>query len=583
MRARSLALALAALLAPATAFANAQIVIVNGDGPDEGFNDPTPAAPIGGNPGTTLGAQRLYAFQAAADIWGELLDSPIPIFIDAVFDPLTCTATSAVLGSAGPNSVFSDFPNAGVADTWYVSALANRLAGEDLDPTDNDLTARFNSRLGAADCLAGGGWYLGVDNNHGPLTDLVTVLLHEFGHGLGFLTLVNKTTGAEFVGRQDIYESLLFDNTTGKNWLDMTDAERAASTQNSQQVAWDGPNVTDAVPSTLALGVPLLRVGAPAGLAGDFNVGAASFGPPLSATPVTGDVQLVNDGAGAVTDACEPLAAGSLTGKLALVDRGTCGFTVKAVNVQAAGAVGMIVADNVAAAPPPGLGGTDPTVVIPAVRITLGDGNRFKAALLTGTVSASMTIDPSRRAGADASGRALVYTPVPVALGSSVSHWDTSAFPNALMEPAINGDLTHGVDLTLPLFRDIGWTPDADLDGVLDDADNCPTTANPGQEDRNHDGIGDACRISPLVTCVARVRGNRWTAHFGYDNPSGVDRSLEVGFFNLVFPGFDAGQPTTFAPGRNDDAFTADFRGLLGFWVVGDRLAFASIFSPRCP
>jgi hypothetical protein len=45
--------------------------------------------------------------------------------------------------------------------------------------------------------------------------------------------------------------------------------------------------------------------------------------------------------------------------------------------------------------------------------------------------------------------------------GSSISHWDTSAFHNLPMEPAINADLLHSVkppqDLTLPMFKDIGW------------------------------------------------------------------------------------------------------------------------------
>jgi hypothetical protein len=54
-----------------------------------------------------------------------------------------------------------------------------------------------------------------------------------------------------------------------------------------------------------------------------------------------------------------------------------------------------------------------------------------------------------------------LYTPNPYQPGSSVSHWDTSAFPNQLMEPAINSDLTTSVkppqDLTLPLLQDIGW------------------------------------------------------------------------------------------------------------------------------
>jgi hypothetical protein len=64
--------------------------------------------------------------------------------------------------------------------------------------------------------------------------------------------------------------------------------------------------------------------------------------------------------------------------------------------------------------------------------------------------------------GADRSGRVLMYTPNPLVSGSSVSHYDTIAFPNLLMEPNINGDLTHNVeppwDLTLPLLKDIGWS-----------------------------------------------------------------------------------------------------------------------------
>ena len=78
-----LALAAAVLAMPAPAAASAHITIVNADGPNEGFNDPTPAAPVGGNPGTTKGQQRLIAFQFAADLWGAALDSNIDIQIRA--------------------------------------------------------------------------------------------------------------------------------------------------------------------------------------------------------------------------------------------------------------------------------------------------------------------------------------------------------------------------------------------------------------------------------------------------------------------------------------------------------------------
>src|SRR5690349_12428329 len=146
--ARSLAaLALILLVAlwsgPALA---AHFILINLDGPGEGFNDPTPVAPVGGNDGTTLGQQRLNVFETAGAIWGTYLQSDVDIIVGANFDPLTpCDSTSGVLGSAGAANAASDFTNAPIANTWYSIALANKLAGTDLAAGQNDITARFNS------------------------------------------------------------------------------------------------------------------------------------------------------------------------------------------------------------------------------------------------------------------------------------------------------------------------------------------------------------------------------------------------------------------------------------------------------
>ena len=74
---------------------------------------------------------------------------------------------------------------------------------------------------------------------------------------------------------------------------------------------------------------------------------------------------------------------------------------------------------------------------------------------------ADLGVNLGQYAGADANGRALLFTPNPYQSGSSVSHWDTVAFPNLLMEPSINADLSHSVivpyDLTFDLLQDIGW------------------------------------------------------------------------------------------------------------------------------
>jgi hypothetical protein len=136
------------LLAASAANAAATLIIINGNAAGVGFNDATPAAPVGGNTGVTLGQQRLIAFQAAANKWGATLTSAVPITILSTFEPLTCTATTAVLGSAGALQVFSDFPGAPLPGTWYSEALVNKFYGAQADPATADIRARFNSRLG---------------------------------------------------------------------------------------------------------------------------------------------------------------------------------------------------------------------------------------------------------------------------------------------------------------------------------------------------------------------------------------------------------------------------------------------------
>ena len=77
----ALLLALAWLTMPR--LSHATFVIVNMDGPNEGFNDPTPAVPVGGNPGTTVGQQRLNVFVKAGQIWDSILQSPVTIRVQA--------------------------------------------------------------------------------------------------------------------------------------------------------------------------------------------------------------------------------------------------------------------------------------------------------------------------------------------------------------------------------------------------------------------------------------------------------------------------------------------------------------------
>lgn len=454
----------------------AQIVIVNLNAPGVGFNDPTPAAPVGGNTGTTLGQQRLIAFQHAANIWGARLDSDVPIRIRAQFVALG----AGVLGSAGPVSVARDFANAPLPGTWYHIALANKLAGVDLIPASDDINANFSTNFN---------FYLGIDNNHGALPDLVTVLLHEFAHGLGFSQFANLNNGALFNGLPDVYNSNLLDTTLGLRWSQMTNAERAASATRFGRVVWDGLFVTAGVPNVLSFGSPEVQVTAPAGIAGSYQFGSAAFGPAIGNPNVSANVVAAVDAVevgGTSTDGCSPFTnAADVAGKIVLIERGLCGFAVKARNATDAGAAAVIIYNNLANvnAGPPGMaddGINGQFVTIPTASLRRADGLGIVGELGVG-VSANLAVDLSIRAGADAANRARVFAPFPVAGGSSISHYDTVARRNLLMEPAINADLTHKVkapdDLTFELLRDEGWTfPDADGDGVADDEDCNPNS-----------------------------------------------------------------------------------------------------------
>lgn len=466
-------------LAPLSAQAASTINIVSRDAANLGFNDPTPVAPVGGNPGTTLGQQRWNVYRYVADLWANNLDSDVTITVSAGWEALTCTAGSAVLGSAGAWNAWYNFTNAPVANTWHGQALANKLAGENLSdgtPDDGsgygnvDIKTQFNANLGQPNCLAGSSFYLGFDGNHGSNIDFVETLLHELGHGLGFQTFTRGNTGAQMSGMASAWDRFMLDTTTGKNWVQMTNAERAASALKGRRLAWTGANVTTEVPNVLSQGVPQLTVSAPAAVAGKYEVGGASFGPALSSPGMSGELMPVVDQADGVTGlACTPLSALNalaVKGRVALVDRGVCSFNIKVKNAQNAGALAVLVADNALGSPPVGLGGTDATIYIASARISIDDGAKLKNAMKARSrthsgVFLNLGVDMAMRAGADPAGRALLFTPNPYQSGSSVSHFDTLAFPNLLMEPAINGDLGQIVkspkDLTWHLFKDIGW------------------------------------------------------------------------------------------------------------------------------
>ena len=172
----------------------------------------------------------------------------------------------------------------------------------------------------------------------------------------------------------------------------------SGSPGSGQQVLTVAAVEDDGIPGTA------IMVNTPPAIAGTYAAGASTMVDAngmetAAAAGQTGDVFLAldpMDGAGPLgTDACSPLTnAAAVSGKIALVDRGTCTFAIKYQNVRDAGAMGMLVVDNVAAAPTDLVGGPIVgTVNIPAARLTKADGDAIKARLTAGDV-VNVTFQP---------------------------------------------------------------------------------------------------------------------------------------------------------------------------------------------
>jgi len=257
-----LAFLTAAVIAAAgarSAHAALNIEVVSGDQIGEGFNDPTPVAPVGGNPGTTLGAQRMFALQYAADAWGARLNGTVTVVIGASFDPLFGNANTAILGSASPDTVHlsrSTLPVPGVPlnDVWYSAALFSQFRGVDandsLQEERPEVEAQFNSSVDNQQVLGTIDFYYGLDGSRGTDVDFLSVALHEIAHGLGFLDLIDPSSGSLFDPPPggdplpDAYSRWLEDPTVApKQLTQMNDQQRKLAILNGPDLLWAGPNV----------------------------------------------------------------------------------------------------------------------------------------------------------------------------------------------------------------------------------------------------------------------------------------------------------------------------------------------------
>ena len=132
----------------------------------------------------------------------------------------------------------------------------------------------------------------------------------------------------------------------------------------------------------------LLTINSPSAIAGKYTAVQANFGPALSQTLITGDLIIASDGSANPSQACNTIT-NSVSGKIAVIDRGNCNFVAKIRNAQNAGAIAVIVINNVAGSPttmglPNDDNGAD--ITIPSVMISLDNGNMIKNQLNNNTV-----------------------------------------------------------------------------------------------------------------------------------------------------------------------------------------------------
>jgi|GEM_PF-4083408 len=349
------------------------------DGANTGFNDPQ------------RGAERLAAMRFVAQRWAAVLGSSVEINVGVSFQSLPCSQGSGVLAQAQAIYIFEDFPGAPLPNTWYHGALAESLSGQNLsledtpnNPDAPDIIAQFNSRIDQ-ECLSGGtGFYYGLDGNvpQGRIS-FVNVALHEVAHGLGFASLSEPRSGQLVDGMVGIYDRQLFDTDLGRGWHQMTPGERVTSAVNTGGLVWSGPRVNAQAPGLLAPSL-VVRINSPVQVAETFAVAPAQFGPRVPAGGLQGDLALGRDGSSEPSLGCNALVnGGEIASRIAVLDRGICNFTVKVRNAQDAGAIAVIVVNNVAGTPIP-MGGTDPSIVIPAVHMSQEDGRRLQDALTLG-------------------------------------------------------------------------------------------------------------------------------------------------------------------------------------------------------
>ena len=174
------------------------------------------------------------AINAAVNVWAQSYPSTVPVTIDAIWER---QSTDGVLAAASPGKFYNNFPGTPDPDLWYASAMANSLAGKDLDPKSSEITIRLNSNNSYR-------LYLGTDGNcPSNKYDLESIILHELGHGLGF---ISNSDFDNFFGFGTIQQPTPFDAyaqlSDGKRLMDLPSPSLELGKALTSTLVWSGAN-----------------------------------------------------------------------------------------------------------------------------------------------------------------------------------------------------------------------------------------------------------------------------------------------------------------------------------------------------
>jgi hypothetical protein len=168
--------------------------------------------------------------QESLDIWAANFRSSVAITVDATWER---SKSENILGSARGGSYFSSFAGAPDPALWYVSALANALAGKDLDKNNPEIIIQVNSQAP---------W-----NSRGDAKptrseyDLKSVFLHEVGHGLGFSSndSYEPTFGVGTLSMPTPFDAYL-QTSDGKRLADLPSPSKELGTALTTSLVWSG-------------------------------------------------------------------------------------------------------------------------------------------------------------------------------------------------------------------------------------------------------------------------------------------------------------------------------------------------------